>query len=192
MCAVRGTARIAPLTVVAALAGGCGAERLETPDVSQPFATGGQVEKVFEQAGIRFEAPSDWRFDPGAAPLVASTSSGSVTIGVWRYPRAEPLPEDDAALAAAEEALADAARTREPSFELQRSRRIEVDGAEAIELIGTQKTDGRERRVRSTHVYAKGAEYVVDASASPRDFPAANRNVFRPLVDSMKIDPPRA
>ena len=45
--------------------------------------------------------------------------------------------------------------------------------------------------MRSTHVYAKGAEFVVDAYAAPRDFATVDRSVFRPLVRSFKIDPPQ-
>jgi hypothetical protein len=45
--------------------------------------------------------------------------------------------------------------------------------------------------VRSTHVYAKGAEYVIDAYVAPRDFANVDRVVFRPLVRSVKIDPPQ-
>jgi hypothetical protein len=46
--------------------------------------------------------------------------------------------------------------------------------------------------VRSTHVYAKQAEVVVDAYVAPRDFVNVDREVFRPLVRSLKIDPPRS
>jgi hypothetical protein len=188
---VRLPARIALLVSAAALAG-CGAERVPVPDPERPYASGGLVGREFPQAGVRFIAPESWTFDLGAAPLVASTSSGTVTIALWRYPRTEALPRDDAALEAAEQALQDAAERRDPSLRLDDARPVEVDGAPGIELTGTQRVRGRERRVRSTHVYAKGAEIVVDQSAAAQDFPPADRNVFRPLVDSMKIDPPQA
>jgi hypothetical protein len=45
--------------------------------------------------------------------------------------------------------------------------------------------------VRSTHVFAKGAEFVVDAYAAPRDFALIDRTIFQPLVKSLKIDPPK-
>lgn len=179
------------LTATAALAG-CGADRVDVPDPSRPYSTGGVADREFPAAGVKFRAPADWGFDAGQAPLVASTSSGSATIAIWRYPRTEPLPRDDDAFDAAEQALQDAAKTRDAQFRLQEAKRVRVDGARGIELLGTERVNGRERRVRSTHIYAKGAEIVVDAYAAPRDFPLIDRSIFHPLVDSMKIDPPQA
>ena len=177
--------------LAALLASGCGAGRVEPPDPSIPFTTGGTAVREYPAVGVRFTAPADWPFTAGQAPLVASTSSGSATIAVWRYPRTEPLPRERAALDAARTALEEAARTRDASFALQRSRRVRVDGAPGIEVVGTERVGGRERRVRSTHVYAKGAELVVDAYAAERDFPVVDRAIFRALVRSLKIDPPR-
>ena len=67
---------------------------------------------------------------------------------------------------------------------------MKVDGARAVELVGTEKVNGRTRRVRSTHVYAKGAEFVIDAYAAPRDFDVVDQSIFQPLIRSTKIDPP--
>jgi hypothetical protein len=176
----------------ALLMAGCGRERLEPPDPSRPASALNENVRTYPAAGLRFEAPDDWTFEPGQAPLVTSTADGSVTIAVWRYPRTEPLPREDAALDQAQEALVQAARRRDPSFELDDARQLRVDGAPAIQLVGTQRVAGRERRVRSTHVYAKQAEVVVDAYVAPRDFVNVDREVFRPLVRSLKIDPPRS
>ena len=41
--------------------------------------------------------------------------------------------------------------------------------------------------MRSTHVYAKAAEVVVDTYAAPEHFEAIDETVFRPLVTTMKI-----
>ncbi len=41
--------------------------------------------------------------------------------------------------------------------------------------------------VRSTHVYAEGAEIVVDAFAPEKDFRRVDEQVFRPLLKSLKI-----
>ena len=183
--------RLALTLAAAALAAGCGAERVEAPDVKTPATAGPRADVAFPKAGLTFSAPRAWRFIPGEAPLVASTSSGLATIAVWRYPRTEPLPRDDAALETAQEALLGAIRTRDPRFEERGTRRVEVDGAPGIEVVGDQRVSGRPRRVRSTHVYAKEAEYVVDAYAPPEQFPAVDRAVFRPLLRSLKIDPPR-
>jgi hypothetical protein len=180
------------LAAAALLAAGCGAERVRPPDASQPFTTQPPTPRSFPAAGIHFRAPGDLAFAPAQAPLVTSTSTGTATIAIWRYPRTEPLPRDDAALDAAERALRGAVRTRDPRFDVERTGRVEVDGARAIEVRGTGRVAGRERRMRSTHVYAKGAEIVVDTYAAPGDFAVIDKAIFGPLLDSMKIDPPTA
>jgi hypothetical protein len=177
--------------VLAVAAGGCGRERLAVPDASRPASSLQTAQRSFPEVGVRFEAPADWTFQDGQAPLVTSTTNGTATVAVWRYPRTEPLPDADD-MADARDALADAARQRDPTFDLAQARIIDVDGAAAVQLVGRQRVGGRPRRVRSTHVYAKGAEVVVDAFVDPRDFEAVDRSVFRPLVRSLKIDPPAA
>ena len=180
------------LATAALLGAGCGAERVQPPDTSQPFATQAPTQRIFPAAGVKFRAPGDLPFAPAEAPLVTTTSTGSATIAIWRYPRTEPLPRDDAALDAAEQALRRAIETRDPKFRVDRVRRVRIDGARAIEVTGTGRVAGRERRMRSTHIYAKGAEFVVDAYAAPGDFAATDRSIFGPLLASMKIDPPKA
>jgi hypothetical protein len=177
--------------LVALLASGCGRERIEAPDVARPVTPEPAVEQRYPAAGIIFERPANWPFDPGEAPLVASTSSGDATIALWRYPRSEPLPDDTESLADAQEQLEAAVRNRDPTFELERSRRLEVDGARAVQVLGTGSVAGQRRRLRSTHVYAKEAEYVIDAYAADDDFAQVDEAVFRPLVESFKIDPPQ-
>jgi len=175
----------------AALTAGCGRDRLEPPDPARPASALDPAERRYPAAGLRFEAPDDLTFDAGQAPLVASTASGSASIAIWRYPRTEPLPRSEAALDAAADALVDAIKRRDPSFEqVGEVRRVRVDGARGLEVLGTQRVLGRVRRVRSTHLYAKQAEVVVDAYSAPRDFAGADRALFGPLVDSLKIDPP--
>lgn len=180
-------------TTAAALLGtGCGAVRVEPPDISRPFSTAGKAQREFPAAGLTFEAPADWAFDEGEGPLVASTSSGSATIAIWRYVRTEPLPRTQDELDEAGRALADAARTRDESFQLRESERVRIDGARGVQLVGIQRVAGQERQVRSVHLYAKGAEVVVDQYAAPRDFATVDRSIFQPLLRSLKIDPPRS
>jgi hypothetical protein len=180
------------LATAALLGAGCGAERVRPPDPSQPFATLPPAPREFPAAGVRFRAPGDLPFAPAEAPLVTTTSTGSATIAIWRYPRTEPLPRDDAALDEAERSLRDAVRTRDPQFDVERVRRVRVDGARALEVRGTGRVAGRVRQMRSTHVYAKGAEFVIDAYAAPDDFRIVDDAIFEPLMASLKIDPPRA
>jgi hypothetical protein len=181
----RASAAIATLALV-----GCGQERLPVPDVDRPAASAQATPREFAQAGVRFDAPADWSFGRGTAPLVTSTSSGSATIAIWRYPRTEPLPTGKA-LDGAEQALLDAVKQRDRTYEEVSTEQTRVDGEPAIELIGEQRVAGRTRRVRSTHVFAHGAELVIDQYAAPRDFPAVDRTVFVPLVDSLRLDDPK-
>ena len=183
--------RAAPLFLTLALTTGCGAERLSGPEVERPFTQGGTTAAAFPAAGVRLEAPANWVFTRSAAPLVATASSGSATVAVWRYPRSEPLPREPGELDTAREALLGAIRTRDPRFAERETRTTKVDGAPAIQVVGDGRVNGRERRLRSTHVYAKEAEYVIDAYAAPRDFALIDRVVFGPLLRSVKIDPPR-
>ena len=169
---------------------GCGRERLEPPDVERPAAPLGTAVDHFPEAGLIVQRPGNWPLVRGRSPLVASAASGTATVALWRYRRSEPLPREDAALDAAQKALEQAARARDGDFALDRARRVEVDGAPGIQLLGTEKVAGRERRVRSTHVYAKEAEFVVDAYAEPADFARVDKEVFRPLVRTLRIEPP--
>jgi hypothetical protein len=44
--------------------------------------------------------------------------------------------------------------------------------------------------VRSTHIYAHGAEYVVDAYADADSFRAIDAQVFRPLLRTLRVSSP--
>ena len=169
---------------------GCGRERIAPPDTVRPATPAGIEPEEFPEVGLFLDRPGNWPFVPGRAPLVASASSGTATVALWRYLRSEPLPRDETALEAAQSALEDAARNRDPSFVVEEGRRLEVDGAPAIQLLGTETVAGQKRRVRSTHVYAKGSEVVLDAYAPEQDFERVDDEVFTPMVESLRIDPP--
>jgi hypothetical protein len=190
MCGVNRAAAVALALVSLALTG-CGRERLSTPPVGQPGPPGGVRVGQFAGQGVKFLAPKTWSLRGGGGnPLVATVTSGTATIAVWRYLRVEPLPRERAELEAAEPRLLEAVRQRDPTFREISSRLVEVDGAPGIELIGRAASEGGPRRVRSTHVFAKGAEFVIDAYAAERHFDRANRLAFGPLLRSFKIDPP--
>jgi hypothetical protein len=91
-----------------------GAIASSPPDPSRPASALRDAERSYPAAGIRFQAPDDWTFEPGQAPLVTSTADGTATIAVWRYLRTEPLPREDADLADAQRRLVDAAKVRDP------------------------------------------------------------------------------
>ena len=60
----------------------------------------------------------------------------------------------------------------------------------AIQVRGTETISGQPRTVRSTHVYAFGAEVVVDAYAPANVFGRIDRAAFAPLVRSLKLRAP--
>jgi len=170
---------------------GCGRERIEPPDTVRPQAPVGEAAEAFPQEGLFLDRPGNWPFQRGRPPLVASASSGTATVALWRYLRSEPLPREQAALNSAQDALEQAVKARDESFVLERGSNVEIDGAPAIELLGTETISGQKRRVRSTHVYAKGAEVVLDAYAPPEEFERVDREVFAPIAESLRIDPPQ-
>ncbi len=182
---------VATCTLAAALAG-CGNARTPVPDVSRPLAPGPTAPASFPQDGVRLAAPQGWKPEAGRAPLVLSTDGGTASVTVWRYPRAEPLPRTRAQLQAARDALVAAAKARDRSFALQRASIRRVDGRPAVELRATETIAGVPRAVVSTHVYAFGAELIIDGAAPARDFPTAETTVFAPLVRSLRLREPAA
>ena len=187
---MRRKAAAAFLVLATVAAAGCGRERVDPPDTVRPAAPQGTGEEAFPKDGLTLERPGNWPFRAGRPPLVASTSNGTATVALWRYLRSEPLPSEDEQLEAAQASLEQAVKARDATFALERSTRLEVDGAPAIELRGIETIAGRKRRVRSTHVYAKEAEIVLDAYAAVEDFDRVDSAVFDPIVKSLRIDPP--
>lgn len=178
-----------PLVLTLALAG-CGAERTAAPSFERPVTPSGRTDLPFAQAGLRLALPDGWLRTTGQAPLLVTTSSGPATVSVWRYPRTEPLPADDLALESARTTLLAAAKARDPTFEQTSVETRDIAGQRAIEVRGTATVDGRARTVRSVHVFAFGAELVVDALAPARDAKALDRDVVDPLLASLRLEQP--
>jgi hypothetical protein len=186
--------RLLPPAVCAAAAlllAGCGNERSLPPDVTTPGPRLGTNPGRFPAAGLTFDAPAGWTLRPGTAPLVATVTTGRASLAIYRYPRVEPLPEGRKELDGAAEALAGAAKQRDPSFAQIKRDRLRVDGRPAVVLRGTETVAGQPRTVRSTHVYAFGGEIVVDAFAPAADFKRVDAEVFRAVVRSLRIARPQ-
>jgi len=166
---------------------GCGSSPNRPPDLSRPAAPRGTQSLAFSSAGVSFTVPSNWAALNGAPPLVATVASGRALVALWRYPRSEPLPADPVALDNARVALLLAARRRDPSIQVIRSRALSVDGVPAIELDALEHVAGQLRRVRSLHLFAYGAELVLDAYAPPDAFHAVDHSVFSPLKRSLRL-----
>lgn len=172
---------------LAAVLAGCGNDRTPPPDVTTPGPAFGTIDQRYPGAGVRFQAPKEWRLVKGQPPLVATISTGTAMIAVWRYPRTEPLPRSAKALDEAKDRLVAAVQARDRTFKLARARTMHAARAPAVQLLGTETVGGEPRRVRSTHVYAHGGEVIVDAYAAPLDFDRVDRTIFRPLLRSLRV-----
>jgi hypothetical protein len=180
------------LTAVAAaaLAAGCGGDT-PSPAASKALvpvsdATGGD----YPAQGISFTAPSGWTVGSGKGHLVATAQAGQATVAVWRYPRAQKLPKSKAELKAARDALLTAARKRDVTFEQIKTAPTEIAGKPAVQIRAREHIAGQPRTVRSTHIYAHGAEIVIDAYADADSFRQTDAAVFRPLLRSLRVTKP--
>jgi hypothetical protein len=174
----------------AIMACGCGNQQSEPPDVSAPVHPVGTTPASFDNQGVRFGVPGGWHLRGGAAPLVATVQSGTATIAVWRYPRTEPLPKTKAQLTQARDLLLQTAKARDQTFKEVKTAITKLGSHPAIQVRGTETISGQARSVRSTHVYAFGAEIVVDAFAPAAVFGRVDSEVFRPLLRSLRLRSP--
>lgn len=180
------------LAALSLLTSACGNER-QTPDNVSTVAPPSAPEAIKDaESGVAYDAPGGWQRTDGEPPLIATLQTGRAVIAIWRYPRSEPLPSSRKQLEAALDALLAAAKARDGTFREIRSAVTEVGGKPAVQIRGTETIEGRARTVRSTHVYAEGAEVVVDAIAPGQEFRRVDAQIFRPLLRSLKITPPAA
>jgi hypothetical protein len=179
------------LAVGVAALSGCGDARTPAPDVTTPATPAGHTVARFGSAGLLLRAvPANWRVQPGQSPLVATISSGDGTLAIWRYQRTQPLPRTHAALRRALAALVAAVRARDPTFRPLRSKTTRVDHQPAIVLLGLATIDGNRRETRSTHVFAYGAEVVLDGYAPAPSFVRSDRFAFLPIIRSIQLRRP--
>ncbi|CAN5202438.1 hypothetical protein BH20ACT16_BH20ACT16_07840 [soil metagenome] len=173
----------------------CGNDRTPVPDLSLVPAPKAFRDAPFDEQGVRFRAPTNWRVVPGTAPQVATVAIGTAQVAVWRYPRTEPLPETRAQLNAARDALVAQIESRDPTFKLTSTRLILKPGIRAVEVVGTGTNltnQSVQRSMRSLHVYGHGAEVVMDAFAPPKDFARIDEQAFGPISRSLRLRAPKA
>lgn len=182
--------RAAALLAATVALAGCGNEATPAPDVTTPGPRLGSNPVSFPEHGLTFDAPAGWSLNRGQPPLVATVATGQATIAIWRYPRSEELPDSPQELEAARESLLQAAKQRDPSFEVIKAANARVDGRPAVQVRAKETIEEQLRVVRSTHVYAEGGEIVIDAFAGPDDFRRVDADVFRPLLRSLNITTP--
>jgi hypothetical protein len=178
------------MIVACLLFAGCGNDQQHPPAVAAPAQPSGTTAVTFDSAGVRFAAPGGWHVQPGTAPLVATVQSGTALVAVWRYPRTEPLPASHSQLTQARDLLLQAAKARDATFKPLKSAITKLGSHPAIQVRGTETNSGQARTVRSTHVYAFGAEVVIDAYAPADVFGRVDRTAFVPLVRSLKLRAP--
>jgi hypothetical protein len=180
------------ICAVAVALPGCGNDKTSPPDLGRVGAPAAFRDARYPADGVVFRAPVGWRAIPGRAPQIVTVATGDAQISVWRYPRAEPLPQTRAQLGAARDTLVRAVKARDATFDVASSRIVVKPGLRAVELIGTGTNQGVRRKVRSLHAYGHDAEVVVDAFAPPEDFARVDRETFAPLARSLKLRAPRS
>jgi hypothetical protein len=168
---------------------GCGNQRAKPPNLEAPKPPDAMKRFVYEKAQLEFSAPRNWSQREDSPPRVALVSSGAASVVIWRYRRRGRLPESGLALEGALAALADAVRAHDRDAVVRSTRVVTVGDVPGIELVADQVLFGERRRVRSRHLFARGAEYVIDASAPPDSFARVDRTVFAPLMASVQVRP---
>jgi hypothetical protein len=186
---MRRRSRLLALTAagLAALVAGCGGSSDPAAPSGPPSA---KVTGAFPADGIRFTPPTGWALAAGNGPLVATAQAGEATLAVWRYPRAETLPSSKSDLKAARDALVEAEAQRDTTFQVIKTAPTEIAGQPAVQIRARQTIAGQPRTVRSTHIYAEGAEIVIDAYADADSFRQIDATVFRPLLHSLQVSKP--
>lgn len=170
------------LAVSAVALSACGSDSSDTTATTSAADTG-----AFPSQGVSFTPPADWSVNAGDGHLVATARAGQATVAVWRYPRSETLPKTKLQLQAARDALVQASKKRDVTFEQIKTAATEIAGQPAVQIRAKEHIAGQPRTVRSTHIYAHGAEYVIDAYADADSFRAVDAKVFRPLLRSLHV-----
>jgi hypothetical protein len=165
---------------------GCGNSRNAPVGLTQLGAPVALVNYTAGSGDVSFGHPSSWTVSAGAAPEVAQMSSGNAVDAIYAYPRTD-LPLDSAGAETSRVRLIASLRERTPSFHVDSSSVIEVDGAPAVEIVGHGRIAGHPVKTKSVHVYKGAAEYVIDAYAQPDVFRRAESEAFDPLLGTIHL-----
>jgi hypothetical protein len=175
------------LVTLAALLAGCGNSRTPVPGPGAPAPAGALRTLYLVPQGIIVHIPRSWSVAMSKGPLLATISSGSAVVALWRYPRAGAVPSTPAALRGAQAGLLAAAKARDPKLEAIRTAAITLSGRPGIELDAFEHINGQLRRVRSVHVFGSGSEVVLDEYAPPSEFHPVDHSVFSPVKRSLRL-----
>ncbi|MDX6410158.1 MAG: hypothetical protein QOE13_3229 [Gaiellaceae bacterium] len=189
--------RTLPTLVAAAalLLAGCGNDRTPVPELGLIPTPKDFRDTPYLAQGVQLRTPTNWRVVDGQDTHLATVAVGDAQVGIWRYPRDEPLPETRAQLAAARQALVAQIESRDPSFKLTSTRLVIKPGFRGVEVIGVGTNLANtsiQRSMRSLHAYGHGGEVVMDAFAPPRQFARVDEQAFAPMTRSLRLSAPRA
>ena len=173
------------LLVAFALAS-CGNERGEVPAIR--VGANDPVERQsFPRYGVRVSTPRTASIQQTEPPGVFRLFLGQPLVSMFAYRRKEQIPRNRGELRTARRRLIKEVERRDPDYSLRSSRLTELAGGKAIELVGDQTISRGRLRTRSVHVYKRRAEYVIELLAPPAHFERTNRDVFAPLLRSLKL-----
>ncbi len=173
------------LTLVLGIAG-CGNDPVPVPSLHATASPDGIKSFALPGGDVTFSYPANWALIAREPPGVATVASGGAQVTVWAY-RTVSLVTNPATAAKALARLVASLKRRDPGFVVTKTDVTTVFQAPAVEIDGRSKIGGRPVAVRSVHIYSGVGEYVVDAFADPAVFDRADREVFQPLLVSLKV-----
>jgi hypothetical protein len=174
------------LACAAGALGGCG-NGATGGNFTTPLAPTGFLTKGYPADGVSVRVPDNWTVTAEKTPMVAVISSGPAIMSLWRYPSSQGALTTPSQLHGALSALISAAKSQDPTLQVERTGLSSVDGAGAVIIDGLEHVAGKLRRVRSEHVYVNGAELVLDAYAPVSDFTTVDHSVFSPVRKSLTL-----
>ena len=164
----------------------CGNERAEVP--ATHVSGDDPIKRLdFPRYGVEVSVPESAAVQRTARPGVFRLFLGQPLVSMFAYRRKEQIPRDRGELRLARKRLIKEVERRDPDYELRSSGLTELGGAKAVELVGDQTVSRGRLRTRSIHVYKRKAEYVIELLAPIAQFQRTNREVFDPLLRSLKL-----
>jgi hypothetical protein len=132
-------------------------------------------------------APSTGTAATAGTPTTgAGATAGTPTTGTTATPASAGAATP---LSLEETALVNAVKAHGGLVRLVSARTTTAAGRPAVVLDALERIGGRIRRVISTHVYAPGAELVLEEYAPPAQFPSVRRQAFARIARSLRLLP---
>jgi hypothetical protein len=183
---MRRVAVFAFLTAALAAAG-CGNDRVETGSVFDAKPGKATQALSYPDAGLKVTVPKEFDVKDSTAPQLFRASLDASFISAFAYRRKEQIPKEADELQEARRRLVAAAKRRDKSFKLKRSKVVNVNGVPGVELRGDQTIFRGRLHLRSLHLYKGNGEYVVELVAPVAAFAALERSSFPGILKSLKV-----